>query len=136
MTSGSCLDSAAIGCPLASMQISSAVEVGSHLIVSTVEVNGRETIAHCVSWPTKKAQLVRRICTPLHGAPAPDLRTKPTLYRVHLPLQPMLARLTRELPVGELLYEPKWDGLRCLAGVDGSVVLYSRHARPLARYFP
>jgi ATP-dependent DNA ligase len=49
----------------------------------------------------------------------------------------MLARLARELPVGDFLYEPKWDGFRCLAFRDGDdVELWSRNDRPLARYFP
>jgi ATP-dependent DNA ligase len=50
----------------------------------------------------------------------------------------MLARLARELPVGEgLVYEPKWDGFRCLAfRRDAEVDLRSRNDRPLARYFP
>ena len=49
----------------------------------------------------------------------------------------MLARLERELPRGEVLYEPKWDGFRCLACHDGNdVALQSRHGRPFARYFP
>jgi ATP-dependent DNA ligase len=53
------------------------------------------------------------------------------------PLQPMLARLTRELPDGDYFYEPKWDGFRCLAFRDGDEVdLRSRHDRPLSRYFP
>src|SRR4051794_38856188 len=53
------------------------------------------------------------------------------------PLQPMLARLVRELPAGGYLYEPKWDGFRCLAFRDGSGIdLRSRNDRPLARYFP
>jgi ATP-dependent DNA ligase len=50
----------------------------------------------------------------------------------------MLARLVRDLPRDEgLRYEPKWDGFRALAvrGPDG-VELWSRHGRPLARYFP
>jgi ATP-dependent DNA ligase len=52
-------------------------------------------------------------------------------------LQPMLGRLSRELPRGEFLYEPKWDGFRCLAFRSGGEVdLRSRHGRPLARYFP
>ncbi|HVL97151.1 MAG TPA: ATP-dependent DNA ligase [Solirubrobacteraceae bacterium] len=51
--------------------------------------------------------------------------------------KPMLARLVRELPAGDMLYEPKWDGFRCLAYRDGAAVdLRSRHGRPLARYFP
>jgi ATP-dependent DNA ligase len=50
---------------------------------------------------------------------------------------PMLARLVRELPEGPYLYEPKWDGFRCLAARErGNVVLTSRHGRPFARYFP
>ncbi len=49
----------------------------------------------------------------------------------------MLAALQRELPLGAYLYEPKWDGFRCLAFVDrGTVDLRSRHGRPFARYFP
>ena len=53
------------------------------------------------------------------------------------PLLPMLARLARELPDGDLRFEPKWDGFRCLAFRDGDAVdLRSRNDRPLARYFP
>src|SRR4051794_16765049 len=49
------------------------------------------------------------------------------------PIVPMLGRLARELPVDGFVYEPKWDGFRCLAfGAD----LRSRNDRPLARYFP
>src|SRR4051794_17414790 len=53
------------------------------------------------------------------------------------PITPMLARLSRELPVGDYFYEPKWDGFRCLAFVSGPEVdLRSRHDRPFSRYFP
>jgi ATP-dependent DNA ligase len=53
------------------------------------------------------------------------------------PVAPMLARLARELPVDGYLYEPKWDGFRCLAFRDrADVDLRSRNQRPLARYFP
>jgi ATP-dependent DNA ligase len=49
----------------------------------------------------------------------------------------MLARLERELPRDGYLYEPKWDGFRCLVFRDGGDVdLRSRNQRPLARYFP
>jgi ATP-dependent DNA ligase len=52
-------------------------------------------------------------------------------------MKPMLARLERELPRDGYLYEPKWDGFRCLASRDGDEVdLRSRNERPLARYFP
>jgi ATP-dependent DNA ligase len=49
----------------------------------------------------------------------------------------MLARLERELPGDGYLYEPKWDGFRCLAFRSGpELELRSRNQRPLARYFP
>ncbi len=54
------------------------------------------------------------------------------------PLSPMLARLTRAVPVEEgFLYEPKWDGFRCVVFRSGDEVdMRSRNQRPLARYFP
>jgi ATP-dependent DNA ligase len=49
----------------------------------------------------------------------------------------MLGRRVDELPVGDWIYEPKWDGFRCLAfRAGGELELRSRHDRPLARYFP
>ena len=49
----------------------------------------------------------------------------------------MLAKLVRELPGDGYVYEPKWDGFRCLAARAGrEVELHSRHGRALARYFP
>jgi ATP-dependent DNA ligase len=54
------------------------------------------------------------------------------------PLDPQLARTAVELPPeGEWLYEPKWDGFRVIAFVDGGdVFLQSRNGKPLDRYFP
>ena len=54
------------------------------------------------------------------------------------PVAPMLAKLARELPAaGGMLYEPKWDGFRCIAFRDGDEVeLGSRNEKPLTRYFP
>jgi ATP-dependent DNA ligase len=53
-------------------------------------------------------------------------------------IEPQLARGKPELPSGEQwAYEPKYDGFRALAFVDGDgVVLQSRGGRPLSRYFP
>ncbi len=50
----------------------------------------------------------------------------------------MLARPARAIPVGaDLVYEPKWDGFRCLVFRDADLVeLVSRNQRPLTRYFP
>jgi ATP-dependent DNA ligase len=54
------------------------------------------------------------------------------------PVSPQLALSRKELPVEEgWAYEPKYDGFRALAFVDGErVYLQSRNGRPLARYFP
>ncbi|MGH7667116.1 MAG: ATP-dependent DNA ligase [Candidatus Dormibacteria bacterium] len=54
------------------------------------------------------------------------------------PVAPMLAKLARELPLGEqLIYEPKWDGFRGIVFRDGnSLELASRNQRSLTRYFP
>jgi ATP-dependent DNA ligase len=54
------------------------------------------------------------------------------------PIDPMLAKLTRELPpAGGVSYEPKWDGFRCIVFRDGDDLdLQSRNNRPLLRYFP
>jgi len=53
------------------------------------------------------------------------------------PLLPQLARSAKTLPTGDWSYEPKWDGFRAIAFVDGEdVYLQSRNGRPLRRYFP
>jgi ATP-dependent DNA ligase len=53
-------------------------------------------------------------------------------------VQPMLAKSAEDLPAGDgWLYEPKWDGFRCIAVRDGDAVeLSSRGKRPFTRYFP
>src|SRR4051794_21575679 len=54
------------------------------------------------------------------------------------PVKPQLALSRKELPEGqEWAYEPKYDGFRALAFVDGdNLFLQSRNGKPLARYFP
>jgi ATP-dependent DNA ligase len=54
------------------------------------------------------------------------------------PIDPMLAKLSEEIPQDDgWLYEPKWDGFRCIVYFDGqSVYLQSRDRKPLNRYFP
>jgi ATP-dependent DNA ligase len=54
------------------------------------------------------------------------------------PITPQLARSRSALPDGDgWAYEPKWDGFRALAFVDGdALALQSRGGRPLERYFP
>jgi ATP-dependent DNA ligase len=54
------------------------------------------------------------------------------------PIQPLLAKLARKIPDGDgWLFEPKWDGFRCIVFRDGDrLELQSRKLRPLGRYFP
>jgi ATP-dependent DNA ligase len=57
------------------------------------------------------------------------------------PVQPMLAKAVKGIPDpakhGGLVFEPKWDGFRCLVFRDGDEVeLASRNTKPLTRYFP
>jgi ATP-dependent DNA ligase len=61
---------------------------------------------------------------------------------VNPPVSPMLARSVKGVPApdraeGGFLYEPKWDGFRCIVFRDGDEVeLTSRNERPMTRYFP
>lgn len=57
---------------------------------------------------------------------------------VRPPFPPMEAALEAEIPGGPgWLYEPKWDGFRCLAFRSGDMVaLQSKSGQPLGRYFP
>jgi len=61
---------------------------------------------------------------------------------IRLPIQPPYppaeARSVAEIPSGESwLYEPKWDGFRCLVFRSGDqVLLQSKAGQPLGRYFP
>ena len=50
----------------------------------------------------------------------------------------MLAKVIDGVPdEGDLVFEPKWDGYRCIVFRDGDeVILGSRNDRPLTRYFP
>ena len=54
------------------------------------------------------------------------------------PIQPQLALSRKQLPEDDgWVYEPKYDGFRALAFVDGGeLFLQSRTGKPLARYFP
>src|SRR5215218_5648426 len=65
------------------------------------------------------------------GFPSVDLPVTP-------PYPPMEARAVAKIPSGDQwLYEPKWDGFRCLAFRDGdTVALQSKAGQPLTRYFP
>jgi ATP-dependent DNA ligase len=57
---------------------------------------------------------------------------------VQPPVLPMLAKRVSALPEGpDWIFEPKWDGFRCLVFRDGDeVMLQSRDSKSLNRYFP
>jgi ATP-dependent DNA ligase len=49
----------------------------------------------------------------------------------------MLAKLADQLPAGDFLFEPKWDGFRAIVFRGAAeVFIQSRDLRPLDRYFP
>ena len=75
------------------------------------------------------------------GATAPeDLQIPFPSIRVPIqpPFAPEEAKSVVEIPRGDnWLYEPKWDGFRCLAfRSGGDVLLQSKAGQPLGRYFP
>ncbi len=78
------------------------------------------------------------------GAVSPDDLAQnfpPIRLPIHPPYPPADARSVEEIPHNnpqELwLYEPKWDGFRCLAFRSGvKVLLQSKAGQPLGRYFP
>jgi len=62
----------------------------------------------------------------------------PIRLPVRPPYPPAEAKSVSEIPSGTgWLYEPKWDGFRCLAfRRDNKVLLQSKAGQPLGRYFP
>ena len=60
-----------------------------------------------------------------------------TGFPIEPPVEPMLAKLAADVPAGDFLYEPKWDGFRAIVfRGGGDVFIQSRDLRPLDRYFP
>src|SRR6188472_2801049 len=74
------------------------------------------------------------------GMPAEptDPAAEPFDLPLQPPIEPMLAKLARTIPDGDgWLYEPKWDGFRCIVFREGDdIELASRNERPFTRYFP
>jgi len=76
------------------------------------------------------------------AVPAEALSKDQSFPKLDLPLQPPYppaeAKAVKELPrASGWLYEPKWDGFRCLAFRQGQeIVLQSKAGQPLTRYFP
>src|SRR5579863_10138459 len=67
-----------------------------------------------------------------------NLCRRSVTLEVPLSHQPMEAVPVGHLPTGKgWLFEPKYDGFRCILFRDGDAVnLQSRRQRPLGRYFP
>jgi ATP-dependent DNA ligase len=56
---------------------------------------------------------------------------------VNPPIAPMLAKPVAAIPVGDYVFEPKWDGFRAIIFRDGDEIeIGSRNERPMTRYFP
>ena len=76
----------------------------------------------------------------LPGTAGIGRRISSVMPRLDVPrdLVPMEAEPVDELPSGPgWLYEPKYDGFRCLAYRNGERVdIRSRNQKPLGRYFP
>jgi ATP-dependent DNA ligase len=82
----------------------------------------------------------RRSKTKLGAVPPQELGTQ--FPEIDLPIwppyPPQEAKPVKEIPSGSgWLYEPKWDGFRCLAfRRESEVLLQSKAGQPLGRYFP
>jgi ATP-dependent DNA ligase len=71
------------------------------------------------------------------NAAVKSARRKVDTPAVAPPVEPMLAKLADELPHGDYLFEPKWDGFRAIVfRHHGEVYIQSRDRRPFDRYFP
>jgi len=62
----------------------------------------------------------------------------PIALPIRPPYPPAEAKSVKDIPSGSgWIYEPKWDGFRCLAfGKGAKILLQSKAGQPLARYFP
>src|SRR5689334_6435574 len=85
-------------------------------------------------WAGRKRQATRCSHTGPGGVGVPSCMRLP----VNPPVLPMLANRVGELPPGEgWIFEPKWDGFRTIIFRDGDeLLIQSRDAKPLERYFP
>ena len=84
----------------------------------------------------------RNLTTRVKAGAVPSEELGQTFPPIRLPLQPPYppaeAKSVSEIPSGPgWLYEPKWDGFRCLAfRYKSEVLLQSKAGQPLGRYFP
>lgn len=86
--------------------------------------------------PRSKTKAADRVS---EGAHALEEQSFPTIgLPIRPPFPPAEAKSVDKIPAGEnWLYEPKWDGFRCLVFRKGKqVLLQSKAGQPLGRYFP
>ena len=57
-------------------------------------------------------------------------------FPIEPPIEPMLAKLADELPVGPFLYEPKWDGFRAIVFRGGREVFIQSRDAPARSLLP
>lgn len=90
----------------------------------------------------RSRRLKAESATRVRSGAVPATELEEPFPRIHLPIRPPYppaeAKSVAGIPSGNgWLYEPKWDGFRCLAFRDGDqVVLQSKAGQPLGRYFP
>ncbi len=67
-----------------------------------------------------------------------ELYKQPEEQQLALPLKPMLAGVTKEIPTDtKYIYEIKWDGIRTIIHLDTEkVTIYSRSGRDITKQFP
>ena len=111
---------------------------GSRSSTATASPSWRSASSRATASPTIPAPTT----TTSHSRGGAVACTLARLARCPLPLrppiEPQLALSRKTIPDGEgWCYEPKYDGFRAIAFVDGDeLFLQSRSGRPLARYFP
>ena len=107
--------------PHPSSAVVGALDVADHASLAARDSRADDPRRNLVTRPSAGTTLTAAMALPL---------TPPVL--------PQLARSRRALPTGDgWAYEPKWDGFRAIAFVDGDeVYLQSRNGKPLTRYFP
>src|SRR5581483_2420349 len=90
--------------------------------------------------PARGAVRSKKTKATVGAVPPEELKQEfpPIKLPIRPPYPPMEALSVAEIPQGEgWLYEPKWDGFRCLAFRRGEqVLLQSKSGQPLGRYFP
>jgi len=92
--------------------------------------------------PSAMPSSVRKSKADVTSGAVPAEELQQSFPRLTLPVQPPYppaeARSVNEIPNEPgWLYEPKWDGFRCLAFRDAKeIVLQSKAGQPLGRYFP